>query len=476
MPTLAMFASSSKEGVQLASAVEALAREFGLEARIVQPDPAAFRDAIFSATVVVLDGTLEQENLELYRAAAVVLSPFDHVLIAGRTYLPLNFVAPRVGGAPRYPGSQGNDDILPWLRVQLPEILADPGPRLEPGQFASMSKPDDASILRPIYEHSDAKRPRVRNAAFISHRGRYIEKALALGQKIRAGFHGPPRQPIVIEQGALALPTELLTEVRRWMIMGLLDDELRRSDELWIVETTDYRGSWWTAAELYAAAYVAETPAELLRIRIWNPETDTVRDDDSGEYRIALSDAHRKRMARILTHTRPDQLSPESRVAMKMLRWGFRLGFGWLIDRKLGTLMEPVQDVVKAALPEKTAEAVDISPLREKGALRRYVNDRVFSNAFWDDLYIEPQRIAQSGEYRPDPEAFINSPEREMIRIPATEAATAVARGRPARGKLGKKTVSLTLREAPPRFFWRPVRGRIPGNLIPTATYLVVDS
>lgn len=517
-----MFASSSEEGVHLADAVETLAREYALEPRIVRPDAAGFREAIFTATVVVIDATIEQENLEMYRAASVVLSPFDHVLIVGRTYLPLNFLARRAGGAAPYPypattladgspipdlaplewrsdplvdwdhdpidewiergvtssagGTWGNDDILSWLRTQIPEILEDPGPRLEPGQFASMRTAEDTAMMRPIYEHADTKRQRERRAAFISHRGKQFRNALRLGQKLRQGFHNPPKPAIVIEPGALALGTEMLTEVRRWMIMGLLDDQLRRSDELWIVESADYRGSWWTAAELYAAAYVAETPAERLRIRIWNPDTDEVRDDVAGRYRIELSDAHRKRMARILTHTRPDQLSPESRVAMRMLRWGFRLGLGWLIERKMSTLMGPVEGMVKAALPEKAAEGVDVSPLREKGTLKRYVKDRVFSNEFWDDLYIEPQRIAESGgEYRPAPEAFIHSPADAMIRIPASEAAAAVMKCRPARGRLGKMKYELMLGAAPPRFFWRPVRAGIPGDLIPTPTYLVLE-
>ncbi|HYC88708.1 MAG TPA: hypothetical protein VEO54_05820 [Thermoanaerobaculia bacterium] len=400
LPTLAMFASSSEEGVHLAGTVEALAREYALEPRIVRPDAAGFREAIFTATVVVIDATIEQENLELYRAASVVLSPFDHVLIVGRTYLPLNFLARRAGGAAPYPypatmladgspipdlaplewrsdplvdwdhdpvdewiergvtsgagGTWGNDDILRWLRTQIPEILEDPGPRLKPGQFASMRTAEDTAMMRPIYEHVDAKRQRERRAAFVSHRGWQFQNALRLGRKLREGFHGPPKPAIVIEPGALALGTEMLTEVRRWMIMGLLDDELRRSDELWIVESADYRRSWWTAAELYAAAYVAETPAERLRIRIWNPDTDEVRDDVADRYRIELSDAHRKRMARILTHTRPDQLSPESRVAMRMLRWGFRLGLGWFIERKMSTVMEPLKEMVLPACLELT--------------------------------------------------------------------------------------------------------------------------
>jgi hypothetical protein len=522
MAALAMFASSSEEGLRLARAVEALAREYGLEPRIVRPEPGLFFEAIFTAQVVVIDGSLEQENVELYRAASVVLSPFDHVLVVGRTYLPLNFVAQRKGGAPPYPypfttladgspipyltplawrsnplvdwendpvdewiaanemqddpaGEWSNEAILRWLRIQIPDALTDPGPRLDPPQLKEMLASGDSFVMRPIYDHALQKIRRERKAAFISYRGRDFGKALRLGRKIREGFHEPPKPAIVIKPGALALQTEMLTEVRRWMIMGLLDDELRRSDELWIVESADYRGSWWTTAELYAAEYVAETPGERLRIRIWNPETGEVRDGEMPEYRIDLSDAHRKRMARVLSNTRPDQLSPESRVAMRMLRWGYRLGLGWLVNRKMKSFSEQHQPMLQNSLPEKLANDVDISPILQKNAMREYVNDRVFRDEFWDDLYIEPQRIGGSvADYRPSPEAFINSPEKEMIRIPGAEAAAAVARGRRAVGKIGKTKYELTLVSGPPRYFWRPVRVGIPGDLIPVPTYLVV--
>jgi hypothetical protein len=520
-----MFLSPSPEGLQLARSVRALALGHGLEPLLLPPRPAQFLQAMVSAEVVVIDATLEKKNRALYRSVPFVFSAFDHVLVVGRSYAPLNFVARRTGGTAPYPypettlangspiprlaplawrtsplvdwtndpveewiehgmvqdragGVWGNDQILQWLRRQIPEILADAGPRLGILERERLLLSGDLSVLRPIFEHVSGKPPHERTAAFLSHRGGQFRDALRLGQKIRQGFGGSPKTPILIKPGALALRNEMLTELRRWMIMALLEDELRRSDELWIVESTDpdkpYRGSWWTTAELYAAAHIADKPSNDLRIRVWNPETDQVREDDTGEYRQHLWATHRDRMTHILSHARPDELMPGRRTSMRMIRWAYRLGLGWFVNRGMAPLWKTALYVLKAVLPELSRRTADMPALIQKDWMRKRANDRVFSDTFWDDLYIEPQRLEGRGEeYRPSPEDFIDSPETDMIRIRASEAAAAVARGRPAIGNIGKTEYEVSLTTAPDRYFWRHARVHIAGGLIPIPTYLV---
>jgi hypothetical protein len=520
-----MFASPSADGQELATAVEALGARLGLAVTLItEPTRQSFAEAVFTATVVVIDGTLETENAPLYPAASVVLSPFLHTLIVGRTYLPLNFVAQRKGGAAPYPygaatgddppfqripvawrnshlidwerdpvnlwmqegirsgeeGQWGNEDIVRWLRVQIPEVLAAPGPRLTVEEYRERFLAGDGGALRPVFEDATSRLDEAKTHAFISYRSFQFRSALRLGRDLLAGrYHDGPKQPIVVKPGALALDKELLTEVRRWMIMGLLDDEMRRSDEFWIVESTNrdcpYRGSWWTTAELYAAAYVAETPEAQIRIRIWNPRTGAVRDDD-GRYRIELSDAHRRRMARLLSNTRPDQISPENRTPMRLMRFGFRVGLGGWLSRRMGAFAGEYREALASQLPSNIpAGDVDLSQITDRDALRAYVNDRVFSDEFWEDLYIEPQRVSHDdGEYCPSPEAFINSPQQAMLHIRASEAAASVRKDRVARVENGSERLRLV--QAPPRYLWSPPRGAFPGRLHELPTYVVINT
>ena len=97
------------------------------------------------------------------------------------------------------------------------------------------------------------------------------------------------------------------------MIVSILRDRLAAADEIWVYETPSYYNSWWTLAELLTAAYLRGS-----QVRLYNPATDQVCDAPE-DYLPRLSKAQRKRAARWFANCTPDEMGPESAMALRML-------------------------------------------------------------------------------------------------------------------------------------------------------------
>ncbi|MEA2691021.1 MAG: hypothetical protein QOJ16_408 [Acidobacteriota bacterium] len=92
---------------------------------------------------VLVDATLERENVGTYQIVTEQPNAFWHVLVVSRTYLPINFQGLRPGGAPKYPyplprmgamepgPAWTNREIAEWAARQLLAIRDEaPRPRL----------------------------------------------------------------------------------------------------------------------------------------------------------------------------------------------------------------------------------------------------------------------------------------------------------------------------------------------------------
>jgi len=96
-------------------------RLLGDQATVIQGDAGkCFNEIYRKADIVIVDATIDGEGE--YNYANLPMQGFgilEHVLVVGRSYLPINVRPMRLGGAPNYPHSQSNALILEWLERQL---------------------------------------------------------------------------------------------------------------------------------------------------------------------------------------------------------------------------------------------------------------------------------------------------------------------------------------------------------------------
>jgi hypothetical protein len=362
--TLSIFSPATRRGLELKAEVSKFAESIGFQ---LNPLSTITREEYFRASLcdhtVIVDASYEEGNDEIYRIVSVLPSLLDHVLIVSRTYLPLNFVPSDFGGVPKYPNALDNNTILKWLRGQLLHRRdAPPEPRLSPEELTNLV--DNPSpyhkLLSSAFERR-AKKGEGQRRIFLSYRGDYYDEVRRLESRILShDFSGYESASIrIVEPGEFALDNELLSEGRRWMVMGLLDDELRATDEVWVYRTNDYLQSWWTLGELVAVAYIREGEKKSPKIRVYDPVAGNLR-DDNGTYQVQLTEQHRRRLARLFSNTRPDTMGPESRKPIKWQRRIFKLGLGGLYMRLLQKALQD-QDVQKATfgmLPPELARNV----------------------------------------------------------------------------------------------------------------------
>lgn len=352
-PSLTIFPAPDAGGAILAAQIQELGHGKGFECRIEHEFTVRTgMRAQLCDDVVVYDLTTDGRVEGAYRGMSSLHVWLPHVLLVSRTPLPANMLPPRPGGSPRYPFpleslsdgspiprhfasgqltewvSTGNQSILNWLAEALtdPAVL-DSSPRLqrEPS-FELMwpySKPVQDWVrsihgrLLPAFEHM------FQNVAFLSFRGRCVDEALTLSQRVSAGdVTGTDAAALrVILPSELAMEKELMSAGMRWLVVSQLRMRVFSASEFWIYRTPDYLDSWWTLAEL-AHAEVAEDNLHDLAaegrdvisisaptIRVYEPGTG-LRGAGSPRTRVRFRKKQRTLLGQITSMTQPGTSSP----------------------------------------------------------------------------------------------------------------------------------------------------------------------
>lgn len=287
------FATRSREGIELAHGAAARAEALGFRAAVVEePDALKLLSACLADDVVFFDGTIEDGHL--YPAAGMAPSEVDHLLVGARTYLPINFIPARSGGAPEYPApyfaprldrpraAWSNEHVLRWIEEQLVELRAR-GPREKTVDLATLAASGDAdAIARAVIGFYRASEPRVERErrVFVSYRSRHWEAMQPFLERLRRGdlHDGAPREVEVLPPGAVVYEGELLTAMRRWQLLALVDRRIATCAEMVAYRTADYLDSWWTQGEVITLAYRrgerGSDPVPALRV--FDPTTPAI--------------------------------------------------------------------------------------------------------------------------------------------------------------------------------------------------------
>jgi hypothetical protein len=329
--SVAVVPSPSEKGLEMVMRLGRLwDNGFELKVRSVNTQR-AFLDLCLSEDIVVVDGSIEEGMGNVYEIATENAKSLAHVLVVSRTPLPVNFLGLIGGGAPAYPrpephpnGEQtknwSNEDIIDWLRVTIPTIPEHPKYTLSDTEnMEQLQEFSQATMELTQKSLEHVKRLEVvPERVFISYRKSEKERADKLADMLNGGeFHGKSKREVVLlTPGELAYENELLSQMRRWQIMGLLDDKISTCGEFWIVDSKDYSSSWWTVGELICASRLV-SEGKNLKIMVWNKGTDAQPLD--CKFSFEVTEEQQRKLARFFVNTRPDQMAPENVQALQLM-------------------------------------------------------------------------------------------------------------------------------------------------------------
>jgi hypothetical protein len=309
-----VFVPATEDGMELRDLLRPVLAEAGFEMTMPPTTMAAMTTACLNDDLVVFDGTVGPGDI--YDAANGYPMVLDHVLVVARTWLPFNYFSVRTGGAPTYGGRRTNRDIVAWVSEQVADLtLPRPGKGLL-RSFRQMSHSLDVGEARM----------KARGSIFVSYRAGGTERVRAerqrllreLAARVTGGADG--RSINIYPPGALAFEDEILTEAQHWQVTSSIERQVWAADEVWILDTPDYLGSWWTQAELVGLAYRRRRrdSAAGPRLRIVDPDTLDIRDAPE-DYLPRLTEPQARRLARWWANTDPGETGPEAVPMFQMM-------------------------------------------------------------------------------------------------------------------------------------------------------------
>lgn len=484
--TFTAFAPPTREGIDLARRAAAAAEALGITASVAEAVNAwTLLSACLTDDVVLFDGTIEPDGSHLYPLAAIMPAQVDHLLVAARTYLPINFIPARRGGAPEYPfphfdprldrvrAAWSNDHILRWVETQLRDLRGR-GPRAKTVDLSALTAGGDADqIARAIAEFYQASAPRVERErrVFVSYRSRHWERMHPFVARLERGeLHGGAAKEVeVVPPGQVVYEGELLTAMRRWQLLALVDRRIATCAEMVAYRTPDYLDSWWTQGEVITLAYrrCAGSP-EPVALRVFDPARGDAAPLACPPPGLlpTLPEPQLRRMARWYAHTDPYEMGPETvwmnRLAHRLIRF--------VPDFMLRAVLKRAWKTPPAQVAAATLRAFDdgagdperfVGETQDPAMMRDFYGDEVWSAAFWENVLFDcPATRREARAAAPDVAGFLTARPAQMESITPAEMERFVAEGaiRCARCN-GRHPVVA----APPRFLWAPPRAGLPG-------------
>lgn len=298
--SVAFIASSSAAGKDLVQAAKALAGRTGYSFRgFTAPPQVVAARAMAQADVAILDATVEPGGGSAYRSFTAQPFAYNHVLVVSRTPLPLNFHGRR-NRAPERLQTFSNQALLDWLEGQLTDLAA--RPRRTGFQRTLLGA--SADIFRPSYQ-ARADPPGPAHHAFVSYRREALGQARDLAAGLRAGRFGQTsgRADVTfLEPGVIAFDDEILTAQLRWHLTALLSDRIKECGSLWICDSANYLGSWWTRTELVLHQYFSYGSSGSRR-RLYRYRPGDSRVDETPDIVPAISHEQKRHIDRMISNT-----------------------------------------------------------------------------------------------------------------------------------------------------------------------------
>ena len=234
----------------------------------------------------------------------------------------------------------------------------------------------------------------------------------------------------VLPPGSLCDDFEAHTPMRRWMLVGLLEDHIRSVNEVWVYYNDIYTNSWWTLAEMVMVAYINHDRTEMdkVKVRVYDALKKRFIEENEDAYpaylHIQLSPSQHQKLARYLSNTHPDTMGPETLRqidGLKRIAWVMR----FMTRKKRAFFAEQMRPMIEQGVPsdlprEDREKMVNdlLAMYSDPKAIMSYTNDAVFKNEFWNNISYQTERVtAAFKDGTIDVDTFIDTPMQELTKF-----------------------------------------------------------
>lgn len=369
--------------------------------------------AVHVSDIVVVDCTIPSGVSDggVYPALTAQVNVLNHVIVVSENNLPLN-ITPLRGVFPQKDGERYTiEHILKELPEQIEQSLKeDTYSRIQEDMIndflkyqKEMEEMCGASLeIRRRKKHE-------KTSVMISYRNSHSEevekfKSIIVGtdssskiERHRLGCDGDYELK-VLPPASLCGADEAHTPMRRWMLVGLLEDHIREVDEVWVYESRndkgeiDYTKSWWTIAEMIMVANLNYDSTKKIKIKVYSPSEQQFYETTPQQYIVNITEVQHKRLARYLSNTRPDTMGPECLAQVKQLKIIANL-MRYSTEEMKQQMLENLRASFELSVPktlgeEERKQMIDdmIKMYSDPDEIERYANDDVFKEEFWNDI------------------------------------------------------------------------------------------
>ena len=405
-----------------------------------------FLYAVHVSNIVVVDCTIPSDVNDggVYPALTAQVNILNHVIVVSENNLPLN-ITPLRGVFPQKDGERCTiEHILKKLPEQIEQSLKEDTYSRIPEDMINdflkyqkeMEEMFGASLeIRRRKQHK-------KTSVMISYRNSHSEevenfKSIIVGtdsssktERHRLGCDGDYELK-VLPPASLCGADEAHTPMRRWMLVGLLEDHIREVDEVWVYESRnpkgeiDYTKSWWTIAEMIMVANINYDNTKKIKVKVYNPIKQQFYETTPQLYLVNITEAQHKRLARYLSNTRPDTMGPECLAQVKQLKMIANL-MRYSTEEMKQQMLENLRANFELSVPKTLEEderkqMIDdmIKMYSDPDEIERYAQDDVFKEEFWNDIsYQTAEATSCFTDGHIDVDKFMSTPMDEVTGHP----------------------------------------------------------
>lgn len=456
MKSLVLFVPEFRYNTQLVDSIKSIAAKFDLEfepiyvkKEINALQQQQFLYAVYISDIVVVDCTIPSNITDgsVYPALTAQVNILNHVIVVSENNLPLN-ITPYRGVYPKKDDEKYTiEQILKELPKQIENSLKkDTYKRISEdmiNDFLKYQKNMEKMLGKSldIRKRKNSKKIPV----MISYRNSHSQevekfKSIIVGtdaaskkERLRLGCNGKYELK-VLPPASLCGADEAHTPMRRWMLVGLLEDHIREVDEVWVYESRndkgeiDYIKSWWTIAEIIMVANLNYNSAKKIKVRVYNPIEQKFYETTPQQYIVSITEEQHKRLARFLSNTRPDTMGPECLLQVKQLKMIAKLMRFSTKDMKRQMLdnlrVNFEMSIPKALEGDDRKKMIDdmIEMYSDPDEIERYANDDVFKKKFWNEIsYQTDEATSCFIDDRIDVDKFMSIPMDEVTGHPLND-------------------------------------------------------
>lgn len=428
-----------------------------------------FMQEVYRDTATIVDATIPDDLTlsTVYPLLTAHVNILDHILVfsekqyeGGSEVLPLNMTPKRTRNK--------NEDLLEWLEKQLIELkddsLFDRFVIESPDVVVNYMKRMEEAIVKSLEKYGQKRGGKTR--VMISYRNSCSEEV----ERFRKEEEAKGKVEIkVLPPGSLCGDYEAHTPMRRWMLAGLLDDQIREVDEVWVYYNDTYTNSWWTLAELVMVANINKDRSDdkKVKIKVYDAKAKRFLNDDEIPLftKVRLTSEQHRRLARLLSNTRPDTMGPENIENINQLKQTVPImrSMPKFMRNRLVKQMRPLlEQGVPTSIPKEQQEEMIqdlVKMYSDPDELERYVNDEVFQDVFWNNISYQtaPKTPAMMNDLV-NIDVFMDTPMNENTGLSEVDLEEAAQRGTSITLNSSAGTRTYRVEKGIKRYLWLATR------------------